>query len=226
MQRIEKTYDEAKPLINEADVLLFRGGGLASKIIGIASESPYTHVAVASWVNGRSNTPDGILECVEFKEGSFIASFFNKSAGGGGRTVNLGQRVSEQSGKIDVYRPVPRATKWVYNEENNTFDLHTTDLNPRQVTDTMRRMTGLPYGWRRIWWIAKHKLAAFRIFSDVDSLIVDDLEDLIYPVCSTTVAYAFNKSDYDLMNNRSDEWTEPGDVARSSRLSYLFTLTI
>jgi len=75
-------------------------------------------------------------------------------------------------------------------------------------------------------WIAKHKLAAFRIFSDVDSLIVDDLEDLIYPVCSTTVAYAFNKSDYDLMNNRSDEWTEPGDVARSSRLSYLFTLTI
>ncbi len=224
MNRIMLTYQKAKPLINEADVLLFRGKGWVSFFIQKAAESPYSHVGVASWVNGRHNTKDGILDCVEFREGK------------GGRAVNLEIQVNNLPGQIDVYRPIPSVTQWKFCPNPNfivkqqaevgqePFILLRNNLDAKQVTDTMRRMTGLPYGWKRIWWLAKHKMVGFRLFTDVNSLMCDTLEDVVYPVCSTTVAYAFNKAGFDLIHNKCDQWTEPGDIARSARLSYLFTL--
>ena len=56
--------------------------------------------------------------------------------------------------------------------------------------------------------------------------MTDELEDMVYPVCSTSVSYSFNKSEFDLVKNRSDEWTEPGDIAKSSGINYLFTVVI
>ena len=90
----------------------------------------------------------------------------------------------------------------------------------------MRKLTALPYGWRRIWWMAKHKMAGLRFFYKPDDLMIDTVKDVVYPVCSTAVSYSFNKNGYDLITNRSDEWTEPGQISMSPRLSYLFTLSL
>jgi len=205
-------FSEARQYLKEGDVLLFRGTGIVSFFIKRASEGKYSHVGVASAVGSNGST---IWECVEFREGK------------GGRTVNLEQYVKQHSGTIDVYRPKSeikkaffeqnKAKKWSYGEKVVAF-------NGKCVTNIMRRMTGLPYGWKRIWWMAKNKLPFLRLFLDTESVATDSPQDIIYPVCSTAVAYSFSRCGYDLVHHRSDQWTEPSDVARSSLLHYLFTL--
>lgn len=210
MNRVDLSYESARPLIQEGDVLLFRGEGWISYFISHAGESPYTHCGVASWIN---NDNGGILECVEFREGK------------GGRAVNLSIQVKNFPGQIDVYRPIPSVTHWEYHpDEVEPFELIRQKLDARAVTNTMRKMTGLPYGWKRIWWLFKHKAIVLRLFTDVEGLTCDELEDVVYPVCSTALAYSFNKNGYDLIHNKSDQWAEPADVGRSARISYLFTL--
>lgn len=211
MDLLLKDFKTAKPLIKEGDVLLFRGQSLTSKFLRIAGEGLHTHVGVASWHNGDS-PETGILECVEFKEWK------------GGRAVNLKYQVEQNNCTIDVYRPIPFFTTLYYDD---TLSIVQTDRKPfdgKLVTNTMRKMTGLPYGWTRIWWIAKHKMLGLRLFVDYENLVNDTLQDVVYPVCSTAVSYAFSKHDFDLVKNRSDEWTEPAHIATSARLNYLFTL--
>lgn len=213
MQKLILPYSEIKAYINEGDVLLFRGKGFISSIIGSQTDTDYSHIAVASWSNGDANTIDGMLECVEFREGK------------GGRTTNLEVQVEQNPNQIDVYRAVPNFSTLTFVESTKEVLLSQKDFNGRAVTRIMRKMTGLPYGWRRIWWMAKKKLIFLRLFSKRD-LMSDKLTDIVYPVCSTAVAYAFNTNGFDLINNRSDEWCEPGDISKSSRLNYLFTLGV
>ena len=89
----------------------------------------------------------------------------------------------------------------------------------------MRKMTGLPYGWKRIWWIAQYKLPVLRFFYKIEHLVDDTSTELIYPVCSTAVAYSFSKEGFDLVHNRADKATEPSDLSRSPLLQYLFTIS-
>lgn len=154
-----------------------------------------------------------------------LAGLFNANAAGGGRTVNLLNEIEKYPGQIDVYRPVDTFSHYTFDKETLSFTLKKISFNGKAVTNTMRRMTGLPYGWKRIIWLAHHKLAGWRLFYDRSALMSDNMQDIIYPVCSTAVAYAFNSNNFDLIHNKSDEWTEPADIARSARLSYLFTLT-
>lgn len=205
-------YKQIRNQINEGDVLLFRGSGKISKIISAPSETTYSHVGLSSWINGYSNTDKGILECVEFREGK------------GGRAVNLSQYVKLRPNEIDVYRPSSRIEKITFNDKTQETQSEWIKFDGKQVTRTMRKMTGLPYGWKRIWWMAKHKLLIFRIFVDKESLMNDELNAVVYPVCSTATAHSFNTTGYDLVHNRSDEATEPGDIAKSTILNYLFTL--
>jgi len=199
-------YREAKPLIQEADVLLFRGRSLVSYFIGKAGETTYSHVGLASWVNG-------LLEVVEFKENV------------GGVSSNLEKLVIKRPGIIDVYRPIPVWSKWEFDLETQTTTLVKKNFDGKAVTKTMRKMTGLPYGYRRVWWMLKHKMVGLRLFYSSKDLMVDDVQDVVYPVCSSTAAYSFNFNGFDLIHNRSDAWTEPGQIAESTRLSYLFTLS-
>jgi hypothetical protein len=46
-------YDQARPMIHDADVLLFRGDKWYQRIIGIAGRSHYCHVGLAAWWHGR-----------------------------------------------------------------------------------------------------------------------------------------------------------------------------
>lgn len=204
MNKIYLSYKESKKHIKEGDVLLFSGMGWFSRIfMRTASGGVHTHVAVASRHNHT-------LECVEFKERF------------GGRTTNLANQFNEYK-EIDVYRAVPKFSKYFFNEEYGV-GLEVLKFDGKLVTNCMRLMTGLPYGWRRIWWIAQHKLPILRFFYNKEKLMDDSLKDVVYPVCSTSLAHCFNQHGYDIIPGKSDEWTEPADFARSSRLSYLFTI--
>jgi hypothetical protein len=192
------------PLMQEGDVALFRGQNLLGRLIGRGSETTYSHVGILSRHNG-------LIELVEFKEKK------------GGRTVNFDIIVEKAARYIDIYRPIPVWLKWkVYNGEVKLVHKY---FDGRAVTNTMRQMTGLPYGWKRLWWIIKHKMFGLRLLYNVNNLMVDTLEDMVYPVCSTAVAYSFNKNGFDILCNRADAWTEPGQIAMSPRLTGLFTIT-
>lgn len=216
MKKVMLPIEEARLLIQEADVLLFRGKGFFSKLIQRAGESDYSHVALASWYNGSRAA--SLLEVTEFREGK------------GGRTVNLmsAYKTHLEQGLIDVYRVNKPLYKTFYNLQTKKVEKVAIDFNAKGVTRYMRNLTGLPYGWQRIWWIAKNKLAGIRWFANVDN-IDDDNSSIdiskIYPVCSTAVAACFSKHGYDLTPNRADEFMEPSDIARSALLNYLFTLT-
>lgn len=207
--------EEARLLIRESDVLLFKGNGFFSKLIQKAGEGSYSHVALASWYNGSRDS--SLLEVVEFREGK------------GGRTVNLTSAYKShlEGGLIDVYRVNKPIYKTYYNPLTKKVEKVAVDFNAKGITRCMRNLTGLPYGWKRIWWIAKNKLAGLRWFMNIEEIDNDssaiDLSK-IYPVCSTAVAACFSKYGYDLTKNRADEYTEPNDIARSAILSYLFTL--
>ena len=204
MDKILLPYDKAKLHIEEGDVLLFKGKGWFSRIfMRAASESTYTHVGVASLHNG-------IVEVVEFKEKH------------GGRTTNLENQFDEYD-EIDIYRAVPFFSKYGFCEEHGV-DLQRIGFDGKLVTDCMRKMTGLPYGWRRILWIALHKLPILRLFYNKEKIMNDELKDAIYPECSSSLSHCFNKHGYDIIPNKGDGWTEPADFARSGRLSYLFTM--
>ena len=88
----------------------------------------------------------------------------------------------------------------------------------------MRKMTGLPYGWRRIWYMAQLNLPFLRLSFPVESIIDDSDNELVYPVCSTAVAHCFDATGYDLVHNRTNNYVEPSDIGRSPLLNYVFTL--
>lgn len=215
MNRIILSIEDARHLIREADVLLFRGNGIFSNLIKKAGEGSYSHVALASWYNGSRDS--SLLEVVEFREGK------------GGRTVNLtsAYKTHLEQNLIDVYRITKPIYRTFYNTSSKKVEKTAIDFNAKGITRCMRNLTGLPYGWRRIWWIAKNKLAGLRWFMNIDNMDDDNSKiDLskIYPVCSTAIAACFSKYGYDLTKNRADEYMTPSDIARSAILSYLFTL--
>lgn len=217
--KISLSYLDALSLVQEGDVLLFRGSGITGALIQRAGEGQYSHVGIASWAQSK------ILECVEFREGNpLFRLIFGGNSGGGGRSVSLFNEVNKYPGRIDVYRPVEHFAIYSFDKKFKKVGYKRTKFDGYKVTQVMRSMTGLPYGWKRIYWMAKKKLAGLRLFYNMSDLVDDTVKDVIYPVCSTALAYSFSVNGYDLVNHRSDEYTEPSDFARSSRLSYLFTL--
>lgn len=203
-------YAEAKLLLNEGDILLFRGQGLISTLIGLATDTPYSHVGIASWINGE----DSLWMCVEFREGK------------GGRSINLENEVKRLPEQIDVYRPAEMFDSYVFDKETKRVKKLQRVFDGKKVTRIMQKATGLPYSFKRVWWMTKRKLIIFRLFKKYfeKDLIDDKMKEMVFPVCSTVVAHAFNANGYDLINNRSDEASEPGDIAKSTRTNYLFTL--
>ena len=82
-------YSEAIPLIQEADILLFRGKGIMSWLIQRYGSGVHSHVGIAHWDNKN-------LQCVEFREFK------------GGRSVSLKRQVNSNPSGIDVFRAANR----------------------------------------------------------------------------------------------------------------------
>lgn len=205
MKKNYVSFDEAKDLLQEGDILLFEGSSLFSWFIMRAGDGRYSHAAMVSkhGTNGGS-----FWECVEFKEWQ------------GGRTINLERYLRNE--KVDVYRCKPQNVIEFYDPESQSIQRDEKEFNGKVVTNKMRTLTGLPYGWTRIFWIAKNEVLRF-IWSNPNTSNDND-DELIYPVCSTAVAHCFSHAGFDLVQNRSDQWTEPSDLSRSALLNYLFTI--
>jgi len=199
--------EKARDLIQEGDVLLFRGRGIVSKAIQKVTQGRYSHVGLASWHSNDNN----ILELVEFREWK------------GGRTTNFSRNLEKFDRQIDVYRVLSPKKVVTFNQDDLSFSERWVNFNPHDVTYELRKMTGLPYGLRRIWWMAKFYMFGLRFLINDPTIYDDESREVVFPVCSTAVAACFSKHGFDLIQNRSDERTTPVDIARSPLLSYMFT---
>ncbi len=209
MKKVILPYNKiAKKLIQEGDVLLHRSNAWYSKVIQRMTRSEYSHVSLASWHNGNN-----LLEIIEFH-----------GLRGGGNTRILSRVVKEESECIDVYRPVRKQQRIKLDVQTLTAQWHTYYFNDKNTTNTMRKLTGLPYGWKRMWWFIKQYLVGLRLFYNMNDIMDDTVKDVVAPVCSTSIAYVFSKNDFDLIPNKSDTCVKPGDLACSPMLNYLFTL--
>ena len=187
-------YSEAMPLIQEADILLFRGKGVMSWLIKRYGSGVHSHVGIAHWDNEN-------LQCVEFREFK------------GGRSVSLKTQVDNSPFGIDVFRAAKRV-----DYENDSYVLD--DLTKSKVTTIMLKLTGLPYGWRNIWKLVKHYLPFCRL---AQQNIKDNNATKIF-VCSTAAAYAYRMAYIDPVPYLADSAVTPSDLARSALFEYQFTL--
>lgn len=213
-------YDDALNLIEEGDVLLFRGKTLFSWLVEKAGKGRYSHVGLATWHNGCKKRCGhaSILEITEFREWK------------GGRTVDFATAYYDKivNQQVDVYRVTNPITKIEYNHQVKDIIYSKLHLDTKNVTGCLRTLTGLPYGWSRILWMMNNKFIGLRWFSNFDKMSNDEIvsdPNKIYPVCSTAVAACFSKFGFDLVPNKADEWIEPSDLSRSALLNYLFTVT-
>ena len=208
MEKINLGWNDARKLIEDADVLLFRGSGWYSKWIRFASRGEYTHAGLAAWCSD-------FLEILEFREWK------------GGRATSLRREVDNMPGEIDVFRLSHSASRLHYDASQDKILTDRIELwNPlkKEIVKEMREMLGIDYGWCRIWEMAKQRLPIMRLFFAPSYDDKADSPEGIYPVCSTAVVGAIRKHYIDLVPNLSDFEVTPSDIARSSHLNYLFTL--
>ena len=187
-------YSEAAPLIQEADMLLFRGKGIMSWLIQRYGSGVHSHVGIAHWDNKN-------LQCVEFREFK------------GGRSVSLKRQVNRNPSGIDVFRAANRVD---YGNDSYVLD----ELTKSKITTIMLKLTGLPYGWTNIYRLVKHYLPFCRL---AEQNIKDDNATKIF-VCSTAAAYAYRMAYIDPVPYLADSAVTPSDLARSSLFEYQFTL--
>ena len=166
---------------------------------------------MARWHNG-DRKEDALLECVEFHEKH------------GARSLNLEVYNKMDNRKIDVYRAVPYRLTTTFDPITKKITHTKVFFDGKAITQDFRKLSGMPYGWRRIWRIALHKMAISRIFYNPDNTTSDEPADIIYPVCSTAVAHFCSLHNWDLVRNKSDEWTEPGYIGMSPIIEYVFSL--
>ena len=204
MNNIPLDYNrQAKALIEEGDVLLFRApsfpkiGWWITRYTG----GLHSHVGLAHWDNDE-------LYCVEQREFK------------GGRSVVLSSQL--EGNTIDVYRPKPEIMK--HEMVDFKISWHTKILTEdikKDITRTALSLTGTSYGWKSIWEIFKGYAPFFRIITRVkngDEAVADAY------VCSTVVTYSYRMNYEDPCPNLSDKRTSPADIAQSALFDYLFTL--
>ena len=187
-------YNEAKKLIKEGDVLLFRGKGIISWLIKRYGSGLHSHAAIAHW-DGEH------LQCVEFREFK------------GGRSVSLRTQVNDTPSGIDVFRA---AQKVQY--ENKEYNL--TDAIRLKISSILMLLTGLPYGWRNIWKLALHYVPFCRLAPQNTK---DEDPTKVF-VGSTAVAYAYRMAYIDPVPYLADSAVTPADLARSALFQYQFTI--
>lgn len=127
----------------------------------------------------------------------------------GGQAVTLSSQVAKYPETIDVYRP------------------NVLHRQREGAMAEMRRKCGSAYSYSGIWAAALLHLPFVRLWKQVDTSDEPGLEAAGLPeFCSQAVASAYQVGGgFDAVPNLHNRLTEPNDLARSSRFTYLFTLT-
>jgi hypothetical protein len=204
-------YREATLQIEEADVLLFRSEGPISWLIKRYGSGVHSHAALAHWDGDN-------LQCVEFREFK------------GGRAVSLERIIEEHPENVDVFRAAkivqytdcqdtcPKCGMGWSCPTDERHDL--TEEVAKNISDAMLGITGLPYGWKNFWKLAKHYLPFCRL---AEQNIKDNDPTNVF-VCSTAVAYAYRMGYVDPVPYLADIAVTPADLARSALFKYRFTI--
>ena len=219
MERCYVPYDEAKSLIKEGDILLFRRpSSFWSSLIRASGETPYSHCGLVSFsydnvCDLKKEISDPAIEVVEMKE---IV---------GCRAVSLQWYLNHYRGEIDVFSPNSSYTRLYFDcEKRKIMQKHTT-FNGRRITNEMRNMGGEPYSWWKIFRLALRSLFIVRYFFDSPDIMEDRVKGLDGPVCSSAVAYCYSKHFADLTHFRNDNYMLPSDVVKSNLTHYILTIT-
>lgn len=193
-------YVDAKPLIKEADVLLFHNPPFPQIGWWIAkySNSPYSHAGLATIL------ADDVY-CVEFRE--FIGS----------RIYPMQQYIKECT-MIDVFRPVSSISIPTMDGEAIFYFDENTAI---KITNFAKGLIGQKYGWKLIWKMAKAYLPFVRLHTNV---AYKDRNGTPLYVCSTLVAYSYRKFYVDPIPFLADDYTKPGDLARSVLFEKIFSI--
>lgn len=203
------TYAEAKYLLQEGDVLLYRGTGRISKWIQRVTRGPYSHVSIASEIKDWPFE----WESLQFRE-------FR-----GGLAINLKNDISQSNSIIDVYRPIPYFTCQYFCEISKDTIIDRVPFDGHAVTSCMREFTGLPYNYNVILYLFRFHTRFWRDWTSLSTNddVVDD--DKVMPVCSTILSHCFSRQGFDLLYNRADSFMSPSDLSLSPRLNALFAIS-
>ena len=207
------SYENAKKLIKEADILLFRARPFPNIgwWIGKYTKSIYSHTALAHWENDT-------LYAVEFKEFK------------GGRIHPMDLYVTQKDGKnIDVFRTVDTVIcpyietinneNWVAYKELNFTNDKAIEITST-AKDTVKKIG--KYSYWTIWQMFKTYVPIIRLRTKIAKNGEPDPKNF---VCSTLVTYTYRKHFIDPVPFLSDEYTTPGDLARSAIFSYIFSIS-
>ena len=201
-------YSHAKGLIKEADVLLFKAGKFPGVgwWIGKYTSSPYSHAALAHW-------EDEQLHAVEFREFQ------------GSRKYPLDKYVEEGKG-IDVFRPADTVIYPYIEEIKGEYRAAYKELRfdadvARAITQTALELMGRDYSYWTIWQMFKTYIPFVRLGRKVEKNGQTETHNF---VCSTLITYAYRKHYLDPVPFLSDQYTSPGDLARSGLFSQLFSI--
>lgn len=208
MEIIKIPYTQAKPLLKDGDVALFRGKTIFSWFLKKAGGSPYSHVGCI----GRRGD---YVELIELKE--FI----------GGRIISFDRILSPYNGLIDIYRPAQSITVPKLVQVNDVWhqEIETFNFNGAIIAQCMRELAGAGYDWGSIAKLSRVHFLFIRWFFRNNKDILTDKPTFLYNkyFCSDSVSKCFRENYHDLVKNRSDKGTDPSDVARSTLLNYIFT---
>lgn len=210
-QQLHLPYQQAEPHIRQGDLLLYRRHTLWGKMIAGVGRTRYSHIGMAGWTNGGPKTGHSDLMAYEMLPT-------------GGQATMLRAHAEIWPGRIDVYRINDAFTTYAWCNVAQRLVAETTQYDRRKAVDIMREFC-CPgnYGMRHLVWtyIANAPLLRVLFPQPTD----DEIEDKTkMPYCSEAVAFAVRKSFTDLVRNTPDSYTQPGDLARSPLLHYMFTL--
>ena len=124
----------------------------------------------------------------------------------GARVLSLRGEVARNETPIDVYRPVGSAA-----------------MGTRQAAAYMWRLEGREYGW---WALFRASLLRMPVLRLVLPVKWKQERDDLAPYCSMSISAAYRSAGVDLVPNLADQFTEPGDLARSAMLQYVGTLEV
>lgn len=206
---LELEFIKRNKLLKDGDILFFRGKGCIARAIKWAGGGIYSHVAMVD-VNAK------LIECIEFREWN------------GGRTINLDNYFPEFAGRIDVYRPCPHFEQIEFKKDINQIYSAKTfwiSYNSREATQTLRKLTGLSYGWATIYRLMLYAFPFIRFFKKPSVNDESSIEQIKAGfVCSTAIAWTLRKVYTDPIKNLADYEISPSELSRSPLLQYLYTI--
>jgi hypothetical protein len=210
--RIYVPYDEARPYMLDSDVLLYRKKALISRLISIYGRTHYSHAAMAGWVNGQT------------KHEPYARLFAYEMRYNGGAGTRLSAHAENWSGLVDVYRVSDTHTVFSWDPTAEQQKGRPRVLDRREAVMHMKDFCNPgTYGYWHLFKTALTHLPILRFFfkPPTDDKMHDGTN---MPYCSEAISYALRKAFTDVVKNTPDQYTEPGDLAKSPLLHYMFTL--